>query len=254
MYLSGRGLASTAVWVGRLVSSRLTDVRVELLSGTATIEVNEIPKGTSLALTWREQTVPILRAGLYRFQAGADSMRVYVAKGKLQLAGMKGALKSGRYVDLSGAGTLSAAVKYDVKEGDEFDRWNRSRGEQLALASVSAVNAFLRQPYSFRSSAWFLDPFFGFYTYLPYSYAVRSPFGFTYQCPRAVYHQGRPSTGTRAGGASGGGASGGAAGHAGGSSSGSSGGVSRPSSPSSGSGGRMERSERHLDPGKGRIN
>lgn len=185
----------------RLVSSRLEDVRVELLEGTATVEVNEIPKQTSLTLLWREQSVPIARTGLYRFEAESDSMRIYVGKGKLQLAGAKSAIKPGKYADLAPAGTLSAVAKYNRKDEDEFDSWSRYRGEQLALASYAAANTFLRRPFSFHSSLWYLNPF-GFYTYLPYSSTVISPYGFAYYCPRTlyVYHQPSYSSGSHGGG------------------------------------------------------
>lgn len=177
----------------RLVSTRLDDVRVELISGTATLEVNEIVKRASMALLWREHTIPITHTGLYRFEASPDSLRVYVEKGKLQLAGRKGTLKSGKYLDVAGQGSLSASLKYNRKDLDEFDRWNRFRAEELAMASYSAANAFLRRPFSLRSSLWYLDPYLGFYTYLPYSYSVTSPFGFTFYCPRSLYVYQQPS-------------------------------------------------------------
>ncbi len=197
----------------RVLSTRLDDVRLEVLSGTVTLEVNELAKGSSMAVAWREHSIPVRHTGLYRFEASPESLRIYVEKGKLELAGMKGALKSGKYVDLPGQGTLSAAMKYNRKDLDEFGRWNRLRGEELALASYSAANTFLRRPFGFRSSLWFLDPYLGFYTYLPYSYSVTSPFGFTFYCPRALYvyrepsHPGGgdsgPSVGARSGGYSG---------------------------------------------------
>ena len=79
----------------RLLSSRLADVRVELVSGTAMLEVNETRKGTSIVMLWREHTIPIKRTGLYRFEAAQDSLRVHVEKGKLRVPGKKGPLKGG---------------------------------------------------------------------------------------------------------------------------------------------------------------
>jgi len=170
----------------RLISSSLEDARVELLSGTATLEVNEIPKGASLTLLWRGFLIPVTKPGLYRFEPGPDSMRIYVEEGKLKLPGSKETIKAGKYVDLTAAGTLSAAMKFNRKNQDEFDRWSASRSLQLARASFVAASSLRRWPFSLRSSLWYWDPF-GFYTFLPYSSTIYSPFGFPYYCPRTIY-------------------------------------------------------------------
>ena len=177
----------------RLLSSRLTDVRVELVSGTAMLEVNETRKGTSIVMLWREHTIPIKRTGLYRFEAARDSLRVHVEKGKLRVPGKKGPLKGGRFVELAAAGTASGAVKYNRKDLDEFDHWNRVRSSELATASYAAVNSFRNQRSSFWSSQWFFHSGLGYYTFLPYGYPIRSPFGYVYRCPRPNYGRRNPS-------------------------------------------------------------
>ena len=177
----------------RLLSSKLADVRVELVSGTATLEVNETGKGTSIVMLWREHAIPIKRTGLYRLEAAQDSLRVYVGKGKLRVPGRKGYVKSGKYVDLAAAGTVSAALKYNRKDLDEFDLWNRVRSAELATASYVAANRLRNRRSSFRSSQWFYHSGFGFYTFLPSRYSIRSPFGFVYRCPRPSYFYRQPS-------------------------------------------------------------
>ena len=151
----------------RLVSSRLTDVQVELLSGTATLEVNEIPRQAALAILWRDRTIPAEHSGVFRFEPGNDSMRIYVENGKLKLANQT--VKAGNYVDLAAGGTLTAALRFNRKNIDEFDRWNQARGYQLARSSYSAANSFLGRSSAFpASSLWYWDPFGLGYTYLPY--------------------------------------------------------------------------------------
>lgn len=170
----------------RLVSSRLTDVQVELLSGTATLEVNEIPRQAALAILWRNQTIPAEHSGVFRFEPGNDSMRIYVESGKLKLANQT--VKAGNYVDLAAGGTLTAALRFNRKNIDEFDRWNQARGYQLARSSYSAANSFLSRSSAFPgSSLWYWDPFGLGYTYLPYRSSVMSPWGFYYYSPRTVY-------------------------------------------------------------------
>ena len=181
----------------RLLSSKLADVRVELVSGTAALEVNETGKGTSIVMLWREHAIPIKRTGFYRLEAAQDSLRVYVAKGKLRVPGRKGHVKSGRYVDLAEEGTVSEVLKYNRKDLDEFDLWNRVRSAELATASYVAVSSFRNRRSSLlstgRSSQWFYHSGFGFYTFLPSRYSIRSPFGFVYRCPRPSYFYRQPS-------------------------------------------------------------
>ena len=190
----------------RLVSSRLTDVQVELLSGTATLEVNEIPRQAALAILWRDQTIPAEHSGVFRFEPGNDSMRVYVESGKLKLANQT--VKAGNYVDLAAGGTLTAALRFNRKNIDEFDRWNQARGYQLARSSYSAANSFLSRSSAFPgSSLWYWDPFGLGYTYLPYRSSVMSPWGFYYYSPRTVYsHPGSAGGGGSVSVPSGGGA------------------------------------------------
>jgi hypothetical protein len=190
----------------RLVSSRLTDVQVELLSGTATLEVNEIPRQAALAILWHDQTIPAEHSGVFRFEPGNDSMRIYVESGKLKLANQT--VKAGNYVDLVAGGTLTAALRFNRKNIDEFDRWNQARGYQLARSSYSAANSFLGRSSAFpASSLWYWDPFGLGYTYLPYRSSVMSPWGFYYYSPRTVYsHPGSAGGGGSVSVPSGGGA------------------------------------------------
>ena len=190
----------------RLLSSRLTDVQVELLSGTATLEVNEIPRQAALAILWRNQTIPAEHSGVFRFEPGNDSMRIYVESGKLKLANQT--VKAGNYVDLAAGGTLTAAVRFTRKNIDEFDRWNQARGDPLARSSYSAANSFLSRSSAFPgSSLWYWDPFGLGYTYLPYRSSVMSPWGFYYYSPRTVYsHPGSAGGGGSVSQPSGGGA------------------------------------------------
>lgn len=171
----------------RLVSTKLTDVQVELLSGKTTLEVNEIPKHALLSVLWRNQSIPVGHSGVYRFEPDKESMRVYVQSGKLQLAGKT--LKAGNYADLAADGTLTAAAKFNRKDLDEFALWNQARGFLLARSSLSAANSFLRRASALpNASLWYWDPFGYGYTYLPCRGSVMSPWGLYYHSPRTVYY------------------------------------------------------------------
>jgi hypothetical protein len=216
----------------RLASNRLTDVRLELLSGTSSVEVNEIPKHASLTLLWHERDIPVTHAGVYRFEPGPDSMRVYVERGKLKVADKM--LKAGKYADLTSDGTLTAAVSFNRKNLDYFDRWNQGRSYQLARSSYSAANSFLTSSSVLpRSSLWYWDPFSYGYTYLPFSSTIASPWGFYYWSPRVLYYGGGYQHSGGSSGGSGGGSA--VAGSAGSTSSASSPGASGPGGSGGGS-------------------
>jgi hypothetical protein len=194
----------------RLLSSSIADVRFELLSGTATVEINEVRKGTTMVLSWQGRSFPLTRTGLYRFEPAFDTMRIYVEAGKLNLPGVRSAVKSGRFVDVSSEGAVSAALKYNRRDLDTFDRWNVGRASVLAHSASRSVLA--ARSYRHGASFWYLDPFTGYFTYMPVRGFVRSPFGVTYYSPGYVFQ--RPPVG-RAGvrrGESGSGGSGGSSG------------------------------------------
>ncbi len=175
----------------RMISTNLTDVQVELLSGTATVEADDLSKGASVTILWHGQRIPITHKGLYRFEPGPEAMRVYVDDGKLNLAGQT--LKSGRDADLTSSGMLAAVNKFNRKNTDTFDRWNQARAYQLASASQAAVSnlgwwysGFGSYPFA-GPGLWYWDPF-GYYTFLPYDGIVYSPFGFPHYSPFVVWN------------------------------------------------------------------
>jgi len=240
----------------RLISSKLTHAQVELVSGAASLEVNELPKKSLIEVFWRGHAVPVTRNGLYRFEAADDRLRLSVRSGKLKVAGGKTTVKSGRFVELSPEGVYSAAMKFNRKDQDDFDSWASTRSYSLAAASFSAANSlYNRRGYGFRSGLWYWLPGSSFFTYVPYRECL-SPWGFSYYSPRTVWlynpHPGwRRGRGTRGGGSSGvGGNSGGGSSTGGGSPS-----VTTPSprpAPSLGGPSRSPKSQRPERPERGR--
>jgi hypothetical protein len=167
----------------RLLTNELTNVQVELLSGTVNLEVNEAHSYWLLAVLWGDQKVPIEQKGLYRFELGQESLRVFVASGKLKLAGQT--LKAGNWIEVQPSGELLAAGKFDPKNWDDFDLWNRGRSYQVAQPSRTVVSdAFYGYPgYYSGSGLWYWDPLALYYRYAPYGDRVASPWGYYYVRP-----------------------------------------------------------------------
>ena len=62
----------------KLFSNRLTDVRLELLSGSALIEATEMIDGNEITVLAKDATATLSKGGLYRFDADPARIRVYL--------------------------------------------------------------------------------------------------------------------------------------------------------------------------------
>ena len=60
----------------RMLSTRLTDTRVEVLSGSAMIECTEMPKDNSIELVYKKASVRLQKQGLYRLDTEPASFQV----------------------------------------------------------------------------------------------------------------------------------------------------------------------------------
>ena len=184
----------------RMLSTRLSDVQVELLEGKAGLEVNEKPKLARLAMVWNDRSFPIDHKGLYRFQAENGVLRVGVQDGKLHLPGGNTTLKAGEWVQITSGG-VSRPAKFDRRAPDSFDLWSKSRAGLLAEASFRSAHSFTGP--AFRDSFWAFNSFLGGYTYMPYSPYIMSPWGFPFYSPRYIWIYSpprRPGGGLGAGG------------------------------------------------------
>src|ERR1700728_2639756 len=61
----------------RMLSTRLTDTRVEVLSGSAMIESNEMPKDNGIELVYKKDSVRLVKQGLYRVDTEPAHFQVY---------------------------------------------------------------------------------------------------------------------------------------------------------------------------------
>src|SRR5579862_6194773 len=61
----------------RMLSNRLLDTRVEVLSGSAMIEANEIPKDNSVSLIYKKDSIRLTKQGLYRLDTEPAGFEVF---------------------------------------------------------------------------------------------------------------------------------------------------------------------------------
>ena len=167
----------------RMVANRLTDTQVEILSGSALVEANEILKDNRIRVKMGDSETALVKRGLYHFNADAGQVRTFDGKAEV-LAGDKS-------TELKGGRTLLVDSSLDV---DKFDKkkakgelyaWSQQRDYRLELANISAARVTNRK--SLTSSMWAWDPWLSTFTFLPMSGYGYSPFGFSWYSPATVW-------------------------------------------------------------------
>ncbi len=172
----------------RMLSNRLSDTRIEALTGTCMLEHGEMNKEDHVSVIFKDKTVTFLKPGLYRIDADNGVLRVYQGEARVEGGGQSLTVKQAREIELEAAALM--ASKFDPKAGDDFYRWASRRASYLALANVSAANALRNSGTYLTSGQWYWNPWFGMFTYVPYS-MYSSPFGYTFWNPARVvevYH------------------------------------------------------------------
>lgn len=187
----------------RLITNRLIDTRLELLTGSAVVDVEEIAKDTSLTVVCKDGTIVMSKAGHYRFDAEPARIKVFFGIADVQVGGQHIEVTAGKMVSL--AGDTASVEKFDKNDTDSLDNWARRRGEIMALANVSAAKSLYNSYSSVGNSGlWGWNPYFGMYTYIPGSGRFCDPFwGYCYWSPSMVnriYNQPPPSFYSNGGG------------------------------------------------------
>jgi hypothetical protein len=183
----------------KMVSNKLDDTRVEVLSGSAMVQVGELLQGNAITLVYHNADISLAKRGLYRIDSDPARLRVYDGEAQVssgELAPVTA--RKGREVLIEG--DKLEAANFDTKETDAFYRWNARRDEYIAEANVYAAKAArdsgqgmgFYTPGAYTAGgyggagSWAYNPWFGMYTYLPYNGMFYSPFGYGYFSPFMV--------------------------------------------------------------------
>jgi hypothetical protein len=184
----------------KMISTRLIDTRLDLLSGSGVVEAADIAKDTKVTLVCNGNDIVISKGGLYRIDAEPARVKVFKGSAEVTSAGQNVQVGGGKMLELASA---SAGVqKFDQDDTDSLDNWSRRRGELMAMANVSAANrvrtvgavspcygGYNGSPMMTRNllGSWGYNPYYGLGTYIPCNGSIYSPYGFRYWSPMAVY-------------------------------------------------------------------
>lgn len=178
----------------RMVSPSLTDTTVELKSGDAMVEADDIVKDNHVTVMVGGSSALIEKNGLYRFTAGdAPSVAVLEGKATVSNGDRKTDLGKGKEVLL---GQDFKTKKFDSKQQDELFAWSNVRAEYNAASSYQAARDVNSSGYGgvwggygysgFSNTGWMWNAGFNSYSWLPGNGAFYSPFGFGFYSPGMI--------------------------------------------------------------------
>jgi hypothetical protein len=170
----------------RMISARLSDSRIEFLSGQALIECDDLlgDKENALTIVHNGEEVHLRKNGLYRFDSDPSQLRVYAGEADVKVGNNIVIVKAGKLLPLTGS---VAVEKFDARTMDALNRWAKRRSEYTSMANLSAAKYVRDNSATWSRRGWFFNPFYGMYTYIPMSGIYHSPWGWYYYAPTTVY-------------------------------------------------------------------
>lgn len=170
----------------KMISSRLSDTRLDLTRGVALVEVAEVSKENAVTILVKDTAVTFSKMALVRLDA-ETGIKVFKGEAQVMTGGTPQILREGREMQFQAG---NAVVKFDAKQGDPLYRWANRRAEYIAMANIAsakmAKSSYGNSMYP-TSGGWFYNSFYGMMTYLPMGNGLyRSPFGYMYYSPQRV--------------------------------------------------------------------
>jgi len=168
----------------RMVSPGLADPTVEVVHGSAMVEVDQKLKDARVDVLEHGAMSSILKEGLYRFDS--DQGRVETIDGKMSVVenGQTKEIGRGREITLNGAPLKP--VSFDRKAEDDLYRWSSVRSGYLAEANQSTAQYVYGGYGPYWGDGWYWNPYFAAWSWLPGDGYFYSPFGYGFFSPAYV--------------------------------------------------------------------
>lgn len=167
----------------QMISNKLTDTRVEILSGSALVEADEILQDNRVKVRVCDTETLLLKNGLYHFNADAGQVRIFTGKAQVSDDSNSTELTGGRTLLLGSSLTSDKFNKNKSK--DELYAWSLQRDQRLELANISIARR--TKSNSFTNSLWAWDPWTSAFTFLPRSGYAHNQFGDFWYSPATVW-------------------------------------------------------------------
>jgi hypothetical protein len=176
----------------RLAASGLAATTVQLDRGAAMLEVDQMIKGTNLAVTLNGATAQITKKGLYNFNADQQAVLVLDGKADVREATGNKTIGKGDELQLASAKPLKSRG-FDEKavKSDSLYVWSEARSQYESQANVSLAQNVAAYG-GWYGPGWYWDPYSSFYAYLPADGFLYSPFGWGFYSPAFIGYYGVP--------------------------------------------------------------
>jgi hypothetical protein len=135
----------------RLLNSDLLQPRVELLGGSAVVDIAGIRKGSEIRVPLSGAEVGAAKQGTYRIDYSPAVLKVFAGRAVVERNGGRTEVPAGRTL----AFDSPQPEKFDVRDGDGLDLWNHQRaivlaragnGRQMSLLDLAAAANRAAQP------------------------------------------------------------------------------------------------------------
>ena len=166
----------------QMVSAGLADTTLNLIHGSAMLEVDQMIEGTHLAVSMNGTTTQIEKQGLYNFDATRQAVSVLDGKATVVQGSHHQTLGKHNQVLLTSNRPLRKR-SFDQKtiETEPLYVWSKARSEDESRANeVAATNPTY---YAAANTGWYWDPYVGFYGFWPADGFLYSPFGWGFYSP-----------------------------------------------------------------------
>jgi hypothetical protein len=164
----------------------LANIQLQLVHGTAMVEVADLVKGTTMQVSMNGATTQVEKRGLYEFDANQQLVRVLDGKLEVLQASRVKTIGKGDQIVLTSEKLQSHGFDKQAAQADPLYVWSRARSEAEAQANV-AVASNVAAYGGWYGPGWYWDPFWAEYAFLPRAGFLYSPFGWGFYSPGFVY-------------------------------------------------------------------
>ena len=191
----------------RMLDNRLVSTRVEIISGSATLETDAQTgdsgkyKNPAVTVLFKSYEIEPVKDGLLEITTDPAQVRVFKGEAKVQAGDNRATIRDGHEVFLTAA---LATDKFEEKTAaDDNYIWARDRSAVVSAANLSSARMIANNsgggslfsggylggsPWGnpMFGGGWYFNPFFGMYTYMPMDGFAFSPFGYGFYSPMVI--------------------------------------------------------------------
>src|ERR1700723_4228025 len=135
-----------------MLSNKLADTRIQVVSGTVMTEVGELLADNAITLKYQDSEISLGKRGLYRIDSDPARLRVYDGEARATPAG--GDMVSVRKGHELEFGAQLDAKSFDTKQTDAFYNWCARRDQYIAEANIYAAKSARDTGYGFNNASY----------------------------------------------------------------------------------------------------